>query len=325
MFRKHNIFLDAAGDGTGGGGAGAGGTGSGANSSGGGGPSLTGGAAASGMGAGTGQPPADGAGAGGAPTVTIPENWKSALPPELQSDSTLATIKDIGTLAKNYVHAQRMIGADKIPVPNPKMATDEDYRKIYHKLGLPEKFEDYKGAVEVAKDAGLDESFVGQFLEQAHKSGVMPKMAQGLVKWFTEANQQASQEMVEAQKNQLGQELAKVKQEWGAKYDQNVKGAEILFGKFADPEDIKFFNDSGLAQHPRIIRLLGKMSESFLTEGEIPNGNGSGGSKYTPTQAMEEMNKIYADTNHPYWNKDHPNHNTAVSEMARLSEMAIKR
>ena len=38
-------------------------------------------------------------------------------------------IKDIESLAKSYVHAQKLVGADKIPVPN-KFATEKEAKVL---------------------------------------------------------------------------------------------------------------------------------------------------------------------------------------------------
>ena len=55
----------------------------------------------------------------------VATDWKESLSEELRSDKSLENIKDIEGLAKSYVHAQKLVGADKIPVPN-KFATEKD-------------------------------------------------------------------------------------------------------------------------------------------------------------------------------------------------------
>ena len=64
------------------------------------------------------------------------DNWKDTLPDDLKAEKALESIQDIPGLAKSYIHAQKMIGSDKIPVPN-KYATDEDWQAVYNKLGRP--------------------------------------------------------------------------------------------------------------------------------------------------------------------------------------------
>ena len=45
-------------------------------------------------------------------------DWKASLSDEIRADKSLENIKDIESLAKSYVHAQKLVGAEKIPVPN---------------------------------------------------------------------------------------------------------------------------------------------------------------------------------------------------------------
>ena len=42
------------------------------------------------------------------------EDWRSSIPEEIRGHKSLDHINDVGALAKSYVHAQSMIGADKI-------------------------------------------------------------------------------------------------------------------------------------------------------------------------------------------------------------------
>ena len=80
-------------------------------------------------------------------TTLTPEkviaDWKSSLSDEIRSDKSLENIKDVEGLAKSYVHAQKLVGADKIPVPN-KFATEKDWDAVYEKLGRPKDASGYK-------------------------------------------------------------------------------------------------------------------------------------------------------------------------------------
>ena len=76
-------------------------------------------------------------------TPTQNTDWKANLSDELKADKSLENIKDIESLAKGYVHAQKLVGADKIPVPN-KFATEKDWDAVYEKLGRPKYSDEYK-------------------------------------------------------------------------------------------------------------------------------------------------------------------------------------
>ena len=61
-------------------------------------------------------------------------SFRDSLPEDLRNNPSLKNFNDVGGLAKSYVHAQRMIGADKIALPN-QNSTDEDWANVYNKLG----------------------------------------------------------------------------------------------------------------------------------------------------------------------------------------------
>ena len=49
-----------------------------------------------------------------APVETGSSDWLDSIDEALKTEPSLSDIKDVNSLAKSYVHAQKMIGADKI-------------------------------------------------------------------------------------------------------------------------------------------------------------------------------------------------------------------
>ena len=72
-----------------------------------------------------------------------PVGFLDSLPEDLRVEPSLRNFTDPASLAKSYVHAQRMIGADKIPLPG-KTATDEDWANVWSKLGRPQAPSEYQ-------------------------------------------------------------------------------------------------------------------------------------------------------------------------------------
>ena len=71
--------------------------------------------------------------AGQAPSAQPVQNdWRSDIPEDIRSHKSLETIQDVGSLAKSYVNAQSMIGADKVVKPG-KFATSDDWNSFYDK------------------------------------------------------------------------------------------------------------------------------------------------------------------------------------------------
>ena len=65
-----------------------------------------------------------------------PASFLESLPDDLRNEPSLRNFTDTGSLAKSYVHAQRMIGADKVAIPG-KHATADEWREVYTRLGAP--------------------------------------------------------------------------------------------------------------------------------------------------------------------------------------------
>ena len=114
------------------------------------------------------------------PTV----NFKDSIPQEYREEKSLENINSMEDLLKGYVHAQKLVGTNKIPVPN-KHSTDEDWNEVFKRLGAPDSPEDYKYNL---KDVEMDQSQVSEFNKTAHQLGLLPKQAEGLIKFYNEMN-----------------------------------------------------------------------------------------------------------------------------------------
>ena len=116
--------------------------------------------------------------------AAVAADWKAALPDDLREHPSIAGMQDVASLAKSMVHAQSMVGADKIAVPG-KWADDEDWSQVYDKLGRPASAEEYGLKFEVP-DGEADPALTGWFAETAHKIGLNTKQAQQLADSYIE-------------------------------------------------------------------------------------------------------------------------------------------
>ena len=70
-------------------------------------------------------------------------DFKSLIPEEYKEEKALSNFNNMEDLLKSYLHAQKMVGANKIAVPN-KIATEDDWKEVFKKLGAPDNPDDYK-------------------------------------------------------------------------------------------------------------------------------------------------------------------------------------
>lgn len=256
--------------------------------------------------------------ASGATTGGANNDWKSALPKELQDDPSIKLFNDVSALAKSYIHAQKLVGADKIPVPS-KHATDEDWKGVYKKLGLPEDVKEY--ALNFPESVSIDKDFVEAFKTTAHQAGILPKQAQALADWFSKTNADAESRMATEFKSQQAKNIEALKTEWGEAFQPKLNKAQQVLREAGSPELLKYLEDTGLGNDTNLIRLLAGIGDKFLREGGDIN-TGASSNAMTPKDAQKEYAKVMADMAHPYWVKEHPGHKAAIEEVATLFKMA---
>ena len=66
-------------------------------------------------------------------------NWMSSLPSDLQTNDSLTKFSSVESLAKSYINAQGIIGADKIVKPTNNF-TEEGKAKFIFDINKHQKF-----------------------------------------------------------------------------------------------------------------------------------------------------------------------------------------
>ena len=243
-------------------------------------------------------------------------NFKDLIPEEFKEDKSLSNFNNMEDLLKSYKHAQSLVGADKIPVPN-KHATEEDWNEVFKRLGAPDKPEDYKYDI---KDQELDSNQVSEFNKTAHQLGLLPKQAEGLIKFYNEmnGNMAASEEDAAAQAQLVTE--TELKKEFGPQFSKRLDQAKKLAVNSLGSEFLEntFLKDgSRLGDNIKVIKAFSELAEK-LSEDEIIKGDGT---EYMTAKDIEkEINELTQEGS-AYWSKTHPNHNKAVQEVLKLREM----
>ena len=244
-------------------------------------------------------------------------DFKSLIPDEYKEDKALANFQDMNQFVKSYLHAQKMVGLDKIPVPN-KYATDEDWKEVYKRLGAPETPDQYK--YKFAKDQKVDEASLKAFNEVAQQNGLMPKQAENIVKFYNELNQQSvNQEASKIDAARLESETV-LKTEYGSEYNKRLDQAKRLASQtlgedFLNKTVLK--DGSRLGDNVSLIKAFSTLADK-LSEDEIVKGEG------TDYMSAKELQKQIDELEAPdsaFWKKTHPNHDRAVQEVFKLREM----
>ena len=249
---------------------------------------------------------------------TVAKSWKEAISEEYRNDPNIEKFTEIDALAKSYINATRMIGQDKVAVPN-ENSTDDQWNEVYAKLGRPESADKYK--LEAKSDVvPIDEGAIKTFAETSHKLGLNNKQAQGILEYYKsmmEGSAQQSKVDTETAQAQAEQQL---RQEWGKTFEENVKkaGSVAKANLGVDVLDMQLKDGTRLGDHPDIIKGFAKiadmMSEDTIVATESENVDQG-------KDIEQEISRIMNDRTGPYWNKTHPDHDKIVQQVYTLRSM----
>jgi hypothetical protein len=252
------------------------------------------------------------------PVPTVAKSWKEAIPEDLRNDPNISKFTELEALAKSYINATRMIGQDKVAVPN-NNSTDDQWNEVYNKLGRPESPDKYK--LEVKSDVvPLDDGAIKSFAENAHKLGLNNKQAQGILEFYKESMEGSIQQSrVDTETAQANTE-AQLRKEWGRAFDDNIKRAGAVAKANMNPQilDMELKDGTRLGDHPEVIKGFANIA-NLLSEDKLVGTESENVSQGVDYQS--EISKIVNDRSGPYWNKSHPDHDKVVQQVFTLRTM----
>jgi hypothetical protein len=249
----------------------------------------------------------------------VAKSWKESISEEFRNDPNISKFTEIDALAKSYINATRMIGTDKVAVPN-ENSTDDQWNEVYTKLGRPETADKYK--LDAKSDiVPIDEAAIKTFAETSHKLGLNNKQAQGILEYYKGMMEgTAQQTKIDAETSQVQAEQ-ELRQEWGKSFDENRKKAAAiakanLGADFLDTTILK--DGSVLGNNPTVIKGFLKIA-NMMSEDKIVSTDSETVDQGKDIEA--EISKIMNDRTGPYWNKGHPDHDKIVQQVYTLRSM----
>jgi hypothetical protein len=249
--------------------------------------------------------------------VVVSKNWFDELDPDLKNHPSITKFKDPKGLAKSYVELQKMIGKDKIAIPNEK-STPQEWSEFYQKVGRPDEMTGYEAPdIEMPEEIKMRAESLEAFKAKAHELGLTKKQFAELYALQSEITQTTfNQQVEEAQKMKENTET-ELRKEWGAAFDKKIDSAQKLINTFFKGKELhKAFtvlsNDRG---------FVSAMSDIAEKLGE-DNISGTSRMTMTPKEAQSSMNQMLGDTKNPLHDDLHPEHQAAVEKFTELSRMA---
>jgi hypothetical protein len=221
--------------------------------------------------------------------------------------------KDPADLAVGYKNLEKLLGAEKMPMP--KGADDaEGWNRVYDALGRPKSADDYKLSVPEGDDGGFAKLAAGKF----HELGLTAKQAEGLAAWYNEQGSGRMNEMQQQQAAKAEADMQSLKQEWGAAFDENVEYGRRAAREYGlNAEKLSALENSlGTSEMLKLMATIGR------AQGESDFVTSSSGNTFgmTPSAAQQRINALRADKT---WTAKYISGDAdARSEMQRLMNLA---
>lgn len=225
--------------------------------------------------------------------------------------------KDFPSFVKGAYEAHREVGSRipvKVDAKDPKAV--EDWRKTHiptlQKAGLLEAPPASPGDYGVVKPADLpegltwDDARATKYATILHKYGV-PK---AIVPELMELHREALLGGFQALKTSVDAGMAALKTEHGDKYAERAEAAKRLTNLiFKNPEEIQWFEDVGLGNHPAFLSILMRLAPLAMADSSFMRDavRGEGGTM-TREEVQREVADIMSNPQNPknklYWQKD---------------------
>ena len=234
------------------------------------------------------------------------------LPDGLAEEPSLQNFDSVDKLAKSYTHLVKKMGVPAeqlLRLPQAGEPMDE----VYNALGRPETHENYDMG-EYAPETTED------FRQLAHQIGLNNDQANVLFDAYVNAmagqqeQEQSAFEQFEVENTQA------LQKEWGGSFDKNVELARRAFMNFATPEAVEIMEQTGLGNHPEILKVFSRIGELLQEDSVLPGSSTPVLGGMNPAQAQETFNSKMADPEfrNAYLDGYHPNHAQAVQEITKL-------
>ena len=261
---------------------------------------------------------------GGKPSGSSQSSWRDSLPEDLRAHPSLTDIKDPAALVKSYIHAQSLVGAEKVVLPKAD-AQESEWGEFYKKLGRPETPEKYQFSEIKTEHVKFSEDGQKWMAQMFHKHGLTQKQADGIHQEYVTRLETAAKAEQARRDTQRAEALESLKSEWkGPTYDMNVEFAQRAIRTFGNDQLIKYLNESGEGDNPQLIKLFANIGKQLGEDRAFGKRAASSGFVSGPEAARAEIAKLQMDQQFmkAYMGADESGHKEAVAQMHQLFKVA---
>jgi ribosomal protein L22 len=256
---------------------------------------------------------------------TVPVSWVDSLPDDIRGDKTFEPLRGkkteeaLSELAKMTVHAQRMIGADKVALPG-KDATADQMSEFYNKTGRPETLDGYEFALpEGLTNDDLDASKLAEWKQELFDAGVSKTAAARIISKYLASEHTSRLEATTGAETQLKTWDTEARTRFGDKFDETANHARYALKELGNPGLAEILDQTGMGSHPDVIEFFAKAGRT-ISEQE-PRGSGFRAfSANTPEQAQTLLTQFNRDPSKQaaLFDNKHAQHASVIKERQEL-------
>lgn len=245
------------------------------------------------------------------PDGSFAENWVDALEDDLKGNEALKNYKSLSGAMRSLLHAQQMVGADKVPLPKPN-ASQKELEDFARKIGWPGTEDGYKFDKEAV--SGLDESAVNGFRKYCNENRIPAQYADAAVKFYSQYTKETLGRIGEQTEEQRAAGFDSLRKEWRGNYDSNFSEASAAVRSLGLAEKLI---ERGLDSDPDMVRMFYEVSRSMRPDVLIKGGASSAKAQDAQSQ-IDAITKNPSSEEYKRWMNGDP---IIVAKVNRLYEM----
>ena len=253
-------------------------------------------------------------------STSNPNSWLQTLPEDIRSSKSLAKFNDPNALAKSYLELEKSLDK-RISLPADD-ANDEEWNKVFAKLGMPEdkKYILDEKRAELLKNNLADEDTLKLYEDLFHKGNLTKRQGERILEQIIESAKNSNNALIEAQKQARQANTVKFHEKYGDKSTEKLNILKATMAQHGSKELVDLVEESNYS--PILIDLLLKLGESSKSDSLVSGKTNPLIS--TKEDAKKEIKRLESDKEFMliYGDKGHAGYDEAIKKMQSLYDLA---
>jgi hypothetical protein len=222
-------------------------------------------------------------------------DWSSSLPEPQKAYLAKKGFKDPGSILDSYEKLETLMGTPKERLLRlPDKPDAPEWGDIYDRLGRPKNANEYQFGKPGAEP--VNKEFTDWAQKLFHSQGLTKQQGETLAARWNEYAIGDVQKQQEAYAANLKVEQTALQKEWGAAYDQKIKGCQAAAQAFGLGREEVAKLEKALG-YSATLKFLSNVGEKLSEDSFIGAENGASGFKgaLTPAAAQSEIEELKKD------------------------------